>query len=1058
MKIKRLTRYAANITVVAISELKHCLVRENFIKLRTKSLKQQAKSLQSLYVIIKNKTNATMIQERLKTQKYLEYKAKEQTTWPHHRILRSCKLTHKDKVVIIALYSPNGFLTCLQKKILQDYDNLGYKVIAIIASETLDLIDCESIESCKGIAIVENKYFDFCSWAIGIDRFTGLENCEEVILTNDSITLRKPELALLENAITCIKKKDIDVCFLTESKEIEIHGQSYFIHLSKSGIDKGALDTFKKGYFFESKEELINNVEVTLLQSLLTDDFTTGCLYKAENEKNPTLGAWHILCQKDYPFIKVSALGFAKHKVSQKSINKYLDKHIKGLILEHLISRSSNHWSKASYGELESHFYNSIGALVSPRLSPAVFDISCQEYTATPSYSTKSIFTCILHAFYADIAIALIHKLASLEINFRLIITTNSEEKKLIIQKYCESIRINSEFYICENRGRDILPFLMVAREVELEDIPILHLHTKKSPHNTQLRDWGEYLFDSLAGNLPRTLSCIDLINNTNIGLIFSEYHDQVKDQINWGYDYDHASYLANLLKIQLNKDDFLVFPAGSMFWIHKSILKYLADIPWKSEKFEKEKGQIDGTLAHAFERMFVHASLKMGKEYIQVTSGIAKMKRLNKAHYNQLKHEYMFETVKDLKKWGSSYVAPRLKAKLKSFLKKNQGLSYEVDITLDQTTKKYLNLIVPTIEIEKIYGGLSTAFKVAKLIYEKNNFDGIRIIIITDITTSKSVENISEYFGIKFDLLNPSAPRSFSLYQVCNLYSATDRVIRVAKNDIFLATAWWTASIGRIILNRQKESFNNNHNLIYLIQDYECGFYQWGDHYLLARNTYCNEQTTAIINSVPLYEFFNKRFKFERPLLLPYSLNKSLKDKLISFKQDANRNRENIILCYARPSTPRNCFEILRNSISYWRENSSIQESWKVLFIGESFDSHLISDIANCECLGKLSLSEYAGLLAKAKVGVSLMVSPHPSYPPLEMASFGMKVITNNYESKDLSKVNSNIYSLDEVSPASISKLLDVLCDKDNFMIEEYIEALGHEAQVFPDDFSISF
>ena len=213
-------------------------------------------------------------------------------------------------------------------------------------------------------------------------------------------------------------------------------------------------------------------------------------------------------------------------------------------------------------------------------------------------------------------------------------------------------------------------------------------------------------------------------------------------------------------------------------------------------------------------------------------------------------------------------------------------------------------------------------------------------------------------------------------MYQVCNLYSATDRVIRVAKNDIFLATAWWTASIGRIILNRQKESFNNNHNLIYLIQDYECGFYQWGDHYLLARNTYCNEQTTAIINSVPLYEFFNKRFKFERPLLLPYSLNKSLKDKLISFKQDANRNRENIILCYARPSTPRNCFEILRNSISYWRENSSIQESWKVLFIGESFDSHLISDIANCECLGKLSLSEYAGLLAKAKVGVSLMVS----------------------------------------------------------------------------------
>jgi hypothetical protein len=44
----------------------------------------------------------------------------------------------------------------------------------------------------------------------------------------------------------------------------------------------------------------------------------------------------------------------------------------------------------------------------------------------------------------------------------------------------------------------------------------------------------------------------------------------------------------------------------------------------------------------------------------------------------------------------------------------------------------------------------------------------------------------------------------------------------------------------------------------------------------------------------------------------------------------------------------------------------------------------------------GKLSLEEYAACLEDAAIGLSLMVSPHPSYPPLEMAEFSVRVITN--------------------------------------------------------------
>ena len=38
---------------------------------------------------------------------------------------------------------------------------------------------------------------------------------------------------------------------------------------------------------------------------------------------------------------------------------------------------------------------------------------------------------------------------------------------------------------------------------------------------------------------------------------------------------------------------------------------------------------------------------------------------------------------------------------------------------------------------------------------------------------------------------------------------------------------------------------------------------------------------------------------------------------------------------------------------------------------------------------------------MKRASIGISLMESPHPSYPPIEMALFGVNVITNIYESK---------------------------------------------------------
>jgi hypothetical protein len=82
-------------------------------------------------------------------------------------------------------------------------------------------------------------------------------------------------------------------------------------------------------------------------------------------------------------------------------------------------------------------------------------------------------------------------------------------------------------------------------------------------------------------------------------------------------------------------------------------------------------------------------------------------------------------------------------------------------------------------------------------------------------------------------------------------------------------------------------------------------------------------------------------------------------------------------------------------------------------------------------EPVGKLTIEEYAKTLEQTYAGVSLMVSPHPSYPPLEMAVFGVKVITNTYANKDLSEFSYNITSISEASPFHIANCLEDLCNQ---------------------------
>ena len=119
--------------------------------------------------------------------------------------------------------------------------------------------------------------------------------------------------------------------------------------------------------------------------------------------------------------------------------------------------------------------------------------------------------------------------------------------------------------------------------------------------------------------------------------------------------------------------------------------------------------------------------------------------------------------------------------------------------------------------------------------------------------------------------------------------------------------------------------------------------------------------------------------------------------------------------------------------SLRQWVEIQQDANEWKVISAGEKFEDVDIGKGLKIHSVGKLSLDEYAKLMLESRIGISLMVSPHPSYPPLEMAMFGMKVITNSFANKDMTQYSDNIVSVEECSATNLAKYLKNICNINN-------------------------
>jgi hypothetical protein len=247
---------------------------------------------------------------------------------------------------------------------------------------------------------------------------------------------------------------------------------------------------------------------------------------------------------------------------------------------------------------------------------------------------------------------------------------------------------------------------------------------------------------------------------------------------------------------------------------------------------------------------------------------------------------------------------------------------------------------------------------------------------------------------------------------------------LRIGRRDVLVATWWPTAHVARAVLDH-----TDAREFIYLVQDYEPGFYPWSVNHALAKATY-GFPARAVVNERFLLDhlrgegggIFGGDAPDDRVISFEPSVDRGL------FHPETNERPRRRLLFYARPRNERNLFDLgLRALRDVVARGDLTGDRWDVMAIGSQMPTLDLGPGLRMTPSPWLDYPAYAGLLRGSDLLLCLMMSPHTSYPPLEMAASGRIVVTTEFGPKTAAAL-ATISPLIRASPADRSALTTVL------------------------------
>lgn len=288
------------------------------------------------------------------------------------------------------------------------------------------------------------------------------------------------------------------------------------------------------------------------------------------------------------------------------------------------------------------------------------------------------------------------------------------------------------------------------------------------------------------------------------------------------------------------------------------------------------------------------------------------------------------------------------------------------------------LNLVTDSIESHSLLGGVATALIVATQFCNYNDYE-LRIITRTTPCNPHNYTNILNCSGV-------SPAKKISFYSDYNVAQSKDYKMELMEGELFLATSWWSAlAIKNTIPNKK---------FFYIIQEVETLFYVHGDEHFLCSQIMKDKNINYIINSSFLYEYF----KENEPNIVNNGIYfEPAFPKSLYCTNNFTKKRKYKLFFYARPNNPRNLYKygviFLEKAISQGIIDTS---EWDIFSAGQNTPKITFSNGYTVKNMGQLSWSEYSQFIKDIDLALSLMYTPHPSYPPYDVACSGGVVLTN--------------------------------------------------------------
>lgn len=227
----------------------------------------------------------------------------------------------------------------------------------------------------------------------------------------------------------------------------------------------------------------------------------------------------------------------------------------------------------------------------------------------------------VAHMFYPELAPEMRAHLQHIPGPVDLHLSTDEAAKRAaLLDAFAGWDKGQVEVRLAPNRGRDVAPKLITLAGAHARHQIVLHLHSKKSPHDSDLKMWRDFLYETLMGDGDVAASVLAAFEQRpDLGLIAPQHYFAVRNGVGWHGNLAAAEQLAKRMGVTLDADGPLDFPTGSMFWARSAALRPLLDLNLSVDDFEPEAGQADGTVAHAIERLYFHACEKAGYRWIKI-------------------------------------------------------------------------------------------------------------------------------------------------------------------------------------------------------------------------------------------------------------------------------------------------------------------------------------------------------------------------------------------------------------------------------------------------------